>query len=42
LWLTKARGIGRALEHDRETWMSQEEREAVKRIFRGFEIVRDI
>ena len=44
LWLTKARGLGRTPDYRRETWMSAEERAAVKEVFRvqGLEIVRDI
>jgi len=42
LWLPKARGLGREPDYRRETWMSPEERADVKRIFQGFEIVRDI
>jgi pyruvate formate lyase activating enzyme len=42
LWLTKAHGLGKSPDYSRETWMSQEERDAVKKIFHDFEIVRDI
>lgn len=42
LWLTKAKGLGRNLRYERESWMSQEERNEVKRIFEGFEIERDV
>ena len=42
LWVAKAKGLGKSLRYDRETWMSQEQREEIKRIFQGFEIERDI
>jgi len=42
LWITKAKGLGREPLYARETWMSQEERDEVKRIFEGFELERDI
>jgi len=42
LWFTKARGLGRTPDYRRDTWMSTEERAAVKGIFQGFEIARDI
>ena len=42
LWLEKAQGLGKDLEYRHATWMSQQEREAVKKVFKGFEIVRDI
>lgn len=42
LWIAKAKGLGREPHYDRETWMSQEERDEVKRIFEGFELERDI
>jgi pyruvate formate lyase activating enzyme len=42
LWLQKARGLGQSPAYRRDTWMSKEEREEVKRIFEGFEIERDI
>jgi len=42
LWLAKARGLGRSPDYERASWMSAEEREAVKAVFRGFEITRDL
>jgi len=42
LWLAKARGLGADLDYQRETWMSKEEREAVKKIFEGFTLEREI
>lgn len=42
LWIAKAKGLGREPNYDRETWMSREERDEVKRIFEGFELDRDI
>jgi pyruvate formate lyase activating enzyme len=42
LWIPKAQGLGRAPDYRRETWMSPDEREAVKKIFEGFEITREI
>lgn len=42
LWLTKARGLGKSLEYSREQWMSEQEREKVKNIFRNFKLERDI
>ncbi|HUT53174.1 MAG TPA: glycyl-radical enzyme activating protein [bacterium] len=42
LWLAKARGLGQSPSYQRDTWMSKEEREAVKKIFAEFEIERDI
>jgi len=42
LWLAKARGLQKNPAYSRDTWMSKEEREQVKKIFEGFEIERDI
>jgi len=42
LWIAKSKGLGREPQYDRETWMSREERDEVKRIFEGFELDRDI
>jgi len=42
LWITKAKGLGQSLKYERDSWMSKDEREDVKRIFEGFEIERDI
>lgn len=42
LWIGKAKGLGKNLSYSRSAWMSQEEREKIKKIFDGFEIERDI
>jgi len=42
LWINKAVGLKKQLKYDRESWMTQAEREKVKKIFAGFEITRDI
>jgi pyruvate formate lyase activating enzyme len=42
LWLAKATGLGKALAYDRAVWMTPEERAAVKKIFSGFELEREI
>ena len=41
LWLTKARGLGKDLKYGRDSWMSKEERERVKRTFAAFDLERD-
>lgn len=42
LWLAKARGLGKKLSYERDSWMTQEERDKVKQIFKDFVIERDI
>lgn len=42
LWLAKAQGLGKTLAYDRAVWMTPEERAAVKKIFSGFELEREI
>jgi pyruvate formate lyase activating enzyme len=42
LWIAKAVGLGHSPRYSRESWMTKEEREEVKKIFEGFEIERDI
>ena len=42
LWLSKARGLGKSLHYDRDSWMTEEERSGVRRIFEGLELARDI
>lgn len=37
LWINKAEGIGKFLEYRHEKWMSEEERNAVKKIFKEFD-----
>jgi pyruvate formate lyase activating enzyme len=41
LWIAKAKGLGKSLVYQRDTWMTEDERGAVKNIFAGFQIVRD-
>ena len=38
LWVAKAKGIGKAPDYKRDTWMSEAERDEVKKIFKDFEI----
>lgn len=42
LWISKARGLGKTPGYDRQEWMSAEDRDQVKKIFRSFEIEREI
>jgi len=42
LWISKAKGLGKTPAYDRQTWMSAEEREQVKKMFQGIEIERGI
>lgn len=42
LWVAKARGLGKKLLYTRDKWMTNEEREKIKDIFKDFAIERDI
>jgi len=42
VWIAKARGLGKPLRYDRDKWMSREDRDEVRGIFRDFEIEREI
>jgi len=42
LWISKAQGLGRPPGYERKAWMSPAERDAVKNIFSGFILERDI
>jgi pyruvate formate lyase activating enzyme len=41
LWIAKTKALGKSPTGARETWMTADERQAVKQIFAGFRIVRD-
>lgn len=40
LWIGKAKALGKSLPYQRDTWMTEEERRAVKEVFAGFQIAR--
>jgi pyruvate formate lyase activating enzyme len=42
LWISKAKGLGKSLEYAVEGWMSREERDRVREIFRAFELEQDL
>lgn len=39
LWVSKARALGMTVRYDRQTWMTEQELEDARRVFRDFEIL---